>query len=102
MTEKEDNELIRGLKDAVMSHDEVPDELYAAGFVSEAEAQEKTPEEELRENPLLKLISGTRLKPMRRNEPRIGRNEPCPCKSGKKYKKCCLQKKASEPCFDRP
>lgn len=22
----------------------------------------------------------------------IGRNEPCPCKSGKKYKKCCLSK----------
>ncbi len=23
--------------------------------------------------------------------PRIGRNEPCPCGSGKKYKKCCYQ-----------
>jgi len=22
-------------------------------------------------------------------EPKIGRNEPCPCGSGKKYKKCC-------------
>ena len=21
--------------------------------------------------------------------PRIGRNDPCPCGSGKKYKKCC-------------
>jgi uncharacterized protein YecA (UPF0149 family) len=21
---------------------------------------------------------------------RIGRNEPCPCGSGKKYKRCCL------------
>jgi hypothetical protein len=26
-----------------------------------------------------------------RDEPRIGRNDPCPCGSGKKYKKCCLQ-----------
>ncbi len=25
-----------------------------------------------------------------RQEPRIGRNDPCPCGSGKKYKKCCL------------
>jgi hypothetical protein len=24
-----------------------------------------------------------------RTEPKIGRNEPCPCGSGKKYKKCC-------------
>jgi len=23
--------------------------------------------------------------------PRIGRNDPCPCGSGRKYKKCCLQ-----------
>jgi uncharacterized protein YecA (UPF0149 family) len=21
--------------------------------------------------------------------PKVGRNEPCPCGSGKKYKKCC-------------
>lgn len=27
-----------------------------------------------------------------RVEPKIGRNEPCPCGSGKKYKKCCLNK----------
>ena len=27
--------------------------------------------------------------PYRRTEPKIGRNEPCPCGSGKKYKKCC-------------
>jgi len=26
------------------------------------------------------------------NEEKIGRNEPCPCGSGKKYKKCCLNK----------
>jgi SWIM/SEC-C metal-binding protein len=25
----------------------------------------------------------------RRVEKKIGRNEPCPCGSGKKYKKCC-------------
>ena len=27
-----------------------------------------------------------------RNEVRIQRNDPCPCGSGKKYKKCCLNK----------
>ena len=25
-------------------------------------------------------------------EPKIGRNEPCPCGSGKKFKKCCIEK----------
>jgi len=28
--------------------------------------------------------------PVRREETRTGRNDPCPCGSGKKYKKCCL------------
>jgi preprotein translocase subunit SecA len=25
-------------------------------------------------------------------EPKVGRNDPCPCGSGKKFKKCCLLK----------
>jgi preprotein translocase subunit SecA len=27
--------------------------------------------------------------PYRRKERKVGRNEPCPCGSGRKYKKCC-------------
>lgn len=28
---------------------------------------------------------------VRRSEPKVGRNDPCSCGSGKKAKKCCLQ-----------
>ena len=28
----------------------------------------------------------------RREQPKIGRNDPCPCGSGKKYKNCCMNK----------
>lgn len=28
-------------------------------------------------------------------EKKVGRNDPCPCGSGKKYKQCCLQKPAN-------
>ena len=28
---------------------------------------------------------------------KIGRNEKCPCRSGKKYKHCCANKQASQP-----
>ena len=28
-------------------------------------------------------------KPVVRDEPKVGRNDPCPCGSGKKYKRCC-------------
>lgn len=34
------------------------------------------------------IRGGESMQPMR--EPRIGRNDPCHCGSGKKYKRCCL------------
>ncbi len=37
----------------------------------------------------LASLGGIR-RPVRRG-PKIGRNEPCPCGSGKKHKKCCLR-----------
>ena len=42
------------------------------------------PEEKLHELYLEQKKSGTIVKPKK-----IGRNDPCPCGSGKKYKKCC-------------
>ena len=34
--------------------------------------------------------------PIRREHPKIGRNEICPCGSGLKYKRCCLNKPPEE------
>ncbi|WP_372716904.1 preprotein translocase subunit SecA [Novipirellula sp.] len=34
----------------------------------------------------------SRPDPVRHAEPRVGRNDPCPCGSGKKYKSCCMRK----------
>ena len=31
----------------------------------------------------------SKKKPVRRENKKVGRNDPCPCGSGKKYKKCC-------------
>lgn len=36
-------------------------------------------------------LEGDRPQPVRR-KPKVGRNQPCPCGSGKKYKKCCMLK----------
>jgi uncharacterized protein YecA (UPF0149 family) len=36
--------------------------------------------------------NGGKVVPFKRTSPKVGRNEPCPCGSGKKYKKCCLNK----------
>jgi preprotein translocase subunit SecA len=34
-------------------------------------------------------LSAAHAKPVVRDAPKTGRNDPCPCGSGKKYKKCC-------------
>ena len=34
--------------------------------------------------------------PVRTSPKKVGPNDPCPCGSGKKYKKCCMQKDKAE------
>ncbi len=34
-------------------------------------------------------VSTPPSKPFIRDQPKVGRNDPCPCGSGRKYKKCC-------------
>ena len=36
-----------------------------------------------------RYTGGTKGAPKRRETPKVGRNDPCPCESGKKYKRCC-------------
>ena len=38
-----------------------------------------------------------------KSEPKkIGRNRPCPCNSGKKYKKCCIFKNKKQKLVNKP
>ena len=47
-----------------------------------------------RKDDTLYYVEGLAHKPVgyRRPEPKVGRNDPCPCGSGKKHKKCCAAK----------
>jgi preprotein translocase subunit SecA len=38
--------------------------------------------------------SKDKVETIRNRRAKVGRNEPCPCGSGKKYKACCLRKQA--------
>jgi uncharacterized protein YecA (UPF0149 family) len=38
-------------------------------------------------------LFGGKKPPHKRSEPKIGRNQPCPCGSSRKYKYCCMNKK---------
>ncbi|QKT05071.1 UPF0149 family protein [Ectothiorhodospiraceae bacterium 2226] len=39
--------------------------------------------------PLREAAARARIETYRREEPKVGRNDPCPCGSGRKFKKCC-------------
>ncbi|BBO81223.1 hypothetical protein DSCO28_17890 [Desulfosarcina ovata subsp. sediminis] len=54
-------------------------------FLSQADVLKTLP----KERPPVVIASG---ETMRRPVEKVGRNAPCPCGSGKKYKKCCLGK----------
>jgi len=58
-----------------------PDESSITGGVSAPAEPEPAPEPEAQ----IQL-------PARREAPKVGRNEPCPCGSGRKYKDCCGKK----------
>jgi preprotein translocase subunit SecA len=63
---------------------------HAASSTSGA-AEEKSPRETAREDGTEAARGGDgagKPKTVRRDEVKVGRNEPCPCGSGKKYKKC--------------
>lgn len=61
-------------------------------YYCDGEYYELYPEEKIK-------ATGTRINEGCENEPyvrttkKIGRNDPCPCGSGKKYKHCCMNKK---------
>jgi preprotein translocase subunit SecA len=46
------------------------------------------------ETPSAPARAQTRTEPRVAGGQKVGRNDPCPCGSGKKYKKCCLLKSA--------
>lgn len=54
----------------------------------EEEAMLMEEDEEIMKNAHEKVISSG-IRPYIRDDAKVGRNEPCPCGSGKKYKKCC-------------
>ncbi|UCD18701.1 MAG: SEC-C domain-containing protein [Candidatus Zixiibacteriota bacterium] len=51
------------------------------GFGSARQAEEA--------NPMVAASQRGKAQPVKREGKKVGRNDPCPCGSGKKYKKCC-------------
>ncbi len=64
--------------------------LWAGGRAAHQQAQSAAQEykEELNNRPEPGQ-EGKTIDPIVNEAPKVGRNDPCPCGSGKKYKKCC-------------
>jgi transposase-like protein len=59
-------------------------------------AQSPAPEPPTAENPpSVHNNAQNAQSPFRRESPKVGRNEPCPCGSNRKYKHCCLNQPQS-------
>lgn len=67
---------------ALLEIDDIPDGMP---WLTSGDPLEKLPQ---KKPPV--VIGGTYS--VRRTVPKLGRNQPCHCGSGKKYKKCCLEK----------
>ena len=57
------------------------------------------PKQEVKRQKVAKEVSASgapdktvKAQPVRNKDKKVGPNDPCPCGSGKKYKKCCMQK----------
>jgi hypothetical protein len=74
--------LFNGESLALLDIEDIPDDLP---WLTQGDPLNKLP----REKPPV-VIGGSYS--VRRPVPKLGRNEPCHCGSGKKYKKCCLEK----------
>lgn len=75
--------------------DQAGDPKKMSGVLQELhEVWLQTPRPALEGKKPAEVLDGGRLFPARaetfkREAPKVGRNDPCPCGSGKKYKKCC-------------
>jgi SEC-C motif-containing protein len=85
-----------GLKVVQKEAGEVNDDkgtiVFCAGYKADGKVNEHWEQSFFeKENGTWKFFDarGVQVGPYRRTEPKVGRNDVCPCGSGKKYKKCC-------------
>ncbi|MEW5801494.1 MAG: preprotein translocase subunit SecA [bacterium] len=80
------NDLIHRIKEQTIQH------LFMVQEYREEEERERRRRVKVqREIDQAARASGEKQMPVQRKQPKVGRNDPCVCGSGKKFKKCCGQ-----------
>ncbi len=70
----------------------IREETVRRMFLVEVRPQQELKREKVAKETGTSAADGTVKQRPVRKEQKVGPNDPCPCGSGKKYKKCCLQK----------
>ena len=67
-------------------------------FLVQLRAQQEVKREKVAKETGTAAANNAQVKkaPIRNKDKKVGPNDPCPCGSGKKYKKCCMQKDKAE------
>ena len=88
---KAENDLENMTAETEVSLDYEPDKLYYNMVGAKAEWLYKLPQWDsiLTEEKRKELYKAQKASTTIVKGPKVGRNDPCPCGSGKKYKKCC-------------
>ena len=84
---KEGFEMFQGLMDRIK--EEVVDILFKIQIASPSQVDEMRKEEQ-KDLTFSHSDEPSQKKPVKRSSDKVKRNDPCPCGSGKKYKKCCM------------
>jgi preprotein translocase, SecA subunit len=68
--------------------------LFSVQVVTQEAVEKFEQKEQKKEAEVQKNTTAPNLEkePVKRNAPKVGRNDPCPCGSGKKFKQCCMGK----------
>jgi preprotein translocase subunit SecA len=66
--------------------------LFAVQVVTEETIEKFEEKEQRKEAQIQKSTTNINRETVKRQVPKVGRNDPCPCGSGQKFKKCCMNK----------
>ena len=85
--------------DLIFKMEQLDEGFVGATWVETAAVHESAPSTSEIAQQQEQAIEGSRgeqkVETIRNRNDRVGRNDPCPCGSGKKYKNCCLKARAS-------
>jgi preprotein translocase subunit SecA len=81
--------------DLIFKMEQLDENFVGSTWVEGQAIKEDAPAASEIEKQQQSAISGTegekKIEPIRNRDDKVGRNEPCPCGSGKKYKNCCMR-----------